>query len=163
MSSVGILGAGLSGVLMGMQLRRAGIDDFTIYERRPDVGGTWFNNTYPGLHCDVPTHLYCYSFEPNPDWSMVYSSGQEIQAYIRSCAEKYDLVSRIRFDTSVDSARFDEATGRWGSSSAAVTERATRCWSRQPGSPPRTCPGSRGSTRSPDSPGTPVHGDTTWT
>lgn len=113
MDSVGILGAGLSGVLMGMQLRRAGIDDFTIYERQPDVGGTWFNNTYPGLHCDVPSHLYCYSFEPNPDWSMVYSSGQEIQAYIRSCAEKYDLVPQIRFGTSIDSARFDEANGVW--------------------------------------------------
>lgn len=111
--TVGILGAGLSGVLMGMQLRRAGIDDFTIYERQPDVGGTWFNNTYPGLHCDVPSHLYCYSFEPNPEWSMVYASGQEIQAYIRSCAEKYDLVRQIRFGTSVESARFEETRGEW--------------------------------------------------
>lgn len=112
-TDVGVLGAGLSGVLMGMQLRRAGIDDFTIYERQPDVGGTWFRNTYPGLHCDIPSHLYSYSFEPNPDWSLVYSSRSEIQAYIRHCAEKYDLIDRIRFDVSVDEARFDVDRGVW--------------------------------------------------
>ena len=110
---VGILGAGLSGVLMGMQLRRAGMDDFVIYEKMPDVGGTWLRNTYPGLHCDIPSHLYCYSFEPNPDWSMIYSGQAEIQSYIRACAEKYDLVDNIRFDTSVESARFDEDEGGW--------------------------------------------------
>jgi cation diffusion facilitator CzcD-associated flavoprotein CzcO len=113
MSTVGVLGAGLSGVLMGMQLRRAGLDDFVIYEKQPDVGGTWYRNTYPGLHCDIPSHLYCYSFEPNPDWSMVYAGQAEIQAYIRSCAEKYDLVSRTRFDTCVESARYQEADGAW--------------------------------------------------
>lgn len=112
-SSVGVLGAGLSGVLMGMQLRRSGIDDFTIYERQSDVGGTWFRNTYPGLHCDVPSHLYSYSFEPNPDWSMVYSSQSEIQAYIRSCAEKYDLLDEIRFSTTVDAACYDADSGVW--------------------------------------------------
>ncbi len=112
MTTVGILGAGLSGVLMGMQLTRAGIDDFTIYEKQPDVGGTWLRNTYPGLHCDVPSHLYCYSFEPN-DWSMVYSPQAEIQAYIRRCAEKYGVLERIRFETTVDSARYDDAHGEW--------------------------------------------------
>ena len=112
-SAVGVFGAGLSGVLMGMQLRRAGFGDFTIYERQPDVGGTWYRNTYPGLHCDVPSHLYSYSFEPNPDWSMVYSSQPEIQAYIRSCAEKYDLIDRIRFETSVDTARYDAEQAGW--------------------------------------------------
>lgn len=113
-TAVGVLGAGLSGVLMGMQLRRAGIDDFTIYERQPDVGGTWLRNAYPGLHCDIPSHLYSYSFEPNPDWSQVYASRSEIQAYIRSCAEKHDLIDRIRFGTRVDVARFDAARGAWG-------------------------------------------------
>ena len=113
MTMVGILGAGIAGVAMGMQLRRAGIDDFTIYEKNPDVGGTWYRNTWPGLHCDVPSHLYCYSFEPNPDWSMVYSGQAEIQAYIRACAEKYGLPDHIRFETTVDTARFDEATGTW--------------------------------------------------
>src|SRR5687768_13661776 len=91
-TTVGILGAGLSGVLMGMQVRRAGIDEFTIYEKQPDVGGTWLRNTYPGLHCDIPAHLYSYSFEPNPCWSEVYAGQPEIQAYVRACAEKYDLM-----------------------------------------------------------------------
>lgn len=114
MTTVGILGAGLSGVLMGMQLRRAGIDDFTIYERQPDVGGTWYRNTYPGLHCDVPSHLYCYSFEPNPDWSMTYAAQAEIQAYVRTCAEKYGLLEQTRLATVVESARWDDAESSWG-------------------------------------------------
>ena len=112
-TTVGILGAGLSGVLMGMQLRRAGIEDFTIYERQPDVGGTWLRNSYPGLHCDIPSHLYSYSFAPNPDWSLVYASRAEIQAYVRRCAEDYDLIGRIRFATTVNSARFDTEAGSW--------------------------------------------------
>lgn len=112
-TTVGVLGAGLSGVLMGMQLRRAGIEDFTIYERQPDVGGTWLRNSYPGLHCDIPSHLYSYSFAPNPDWSLVYASRAEIQAYVRRCAQDYVLIERIRFSTTVDSARFDTARGVW--------------------------------------------------
>jgi len=112
-ATVGVLGAGLSGVAMGMALRRAGIDDFVIYERQPDVGGTWFRNTYPGLHCDIPSHLYSYLSEPNPDWSMVYSGQAEIQAYIRGCAEKHDLIGRIRFGTGVDAARFSAERGTW--------------------------------------------------
>jgi cation diffusion facilitator CzcD-associated flavoprotein CzcO len=111
--TVGILGAGLSGVSMGIQLRRAGLDDFVIYEKQPDVGGTWLRNTYPGLHCDIPSHIYCYSFEPNPDFSMVYSGQAEIQAYIRTCAEKYDLIDHLQLDTTVEAARFDEKEGCW--------------------------------------------------
>src|SRR5436190_11912395 len=110
---IGVLGAGLSGVLMGMQLRRAGIEDFAIYEKQPDVGGTWLRNTYPGLHCDIPAHLYSYSFEPNPGWSMVYAGQREIQAYIRSCAERYDLPQRLHLDTCVEAAHFDEEAGSW--------------------------------------------------
>jgi len=110
---VGVLGAGISGVLMGMQLRRAGIEDFVIYEKQPDVGGTWLRNTYPGLHCDIPSLLYSYSFEHNPSWSMVFAGQREIQAYVRSCAEKYDLVERIRFATEVEAARYDEDAAHW--------------------------------------------------
>lgn len=112
MTQVGILGAGVSGVLMGMRLRQAGIDDFVIYEQQPDVGGTWLRNTYPGLCCDIPSHLYSYSFEPNPDWTSVYAERAEIQAYLRSCAEKYDLIDRIRFATCVEAARYDDQ-GAW--------------------------------------------------
>ena len=112
-TTVGILGAGLSGIAMALQLRRAGFDDFVLYEEQPDVGGTWYRNTYPGLHCDIPSHLYCYTDEPNPDWSMVFAPRAEIQAYIRSVAEKWGLIERIRFGTRVLSARFDEAEGLW--------------------------------------------------
>ncbi|MDA3041022.1 MAG: NAD(P)/FAD-dependent oxidoreductase [Actinomycetota bacterium] len=112
-STVGILGGGLSGLLMGMQLKRAGIDDFTIYERQSDVGGTWLRNPYPGLHCDIPSHLYSYTFEPNPDWSMVYAGHAEIQTYLRACAEKYGLLAHLRLDTSVETARYSEADGSW--------------------------------------------------
>ena len=113
MSNVGIMGAGLSGIAMGMALRGAGIDDFTIYERHPDVGGTWFRNTWPGLHCDVPSHNYCFSSEPNPDWSMTYSGQAEIHAYLRACAEKHSLIDKIRFETNIETARYDEDAGTW--------------------------------------------------
>ena len=113
MTTVGVLGAGVSGLLMGMRLRQAGVDDFVLYEKLSDVGGTWLRNTYPGLHCDIPSHLYCYSFEPNPDWSLTYAGQVEIQAYLRRCAEKYDLVEQIRFETCVESARWDGDAGEW--------------------------------------------------
>ncbi len=125
MTNVGILGAGLSGVLMGIQLRQAGLNDFTIYEKQPDVGGTWLRNTYPGLHCDVPSHLYCYSFEPN-DWSMIFSGQAEIQTYIRDVAEKYDLIDNIRFGVDVAEARYDEPSGAWRLEMADGTEATHR-------------------------------------
>jgi cation diffusion facilitator CzcD-associated flavoprotein CzcO len=121
-----ILGAGLSGVCMGMQLRRAGDGDFVLYEQQPDVGGTWLRNTYPGLHCDNPSHLYSYSFEPNPDWSMVYAGRSEIQAYVRRCAESYGLIERTRFDTCVNAARWDDEGGRWDLELADGTVRSHR-------------------------------------
>jgi cation diffusion facilitator CzcD-associated flavoprotein CzcO len=112
MTTIGILGAGLSGLVMGIKLKHAGIDDFVIYDRQPDVGGTWLRNTYPGLHCDMPSHLYCYSFEPNPGFSMVYAGQQEIQAYLRHCAEKYGLIDHLRLDTTVEAATYDDG-GSW--------------------------------------------------
>lgn len=111
--SVGVVGAGLTGILMGIRLKKAGIREFSIYEQAADVGGTWLNNTYPGLHCDVPSHLYCYSFEPNPDWSSVYASQPEILDYFRRCAEKYGLLEHIRFGSRVEVARFDGESGSW--------------------------------------------------
>jgi cation diffusion facilitator CzcD-associated flavoprotein CzcO len=90
-----------------------GLEDFVIYEAQDDVGGTWLRNTYPGLHCDIPSHIYCYSFEPNPDFSMVYSGQAEIQAYIRACAEKHRILDHVRFDTRVEKACFDEKNGSW--------------------------------------------------
>lgn len=111
--SVAIIGAGMSGLCMGIKLRERGIDDFVILEKSPDVGGTWFDNTYPGACCDVPSVLYSYSFEPNPRWSRKYSPWNEIQAYFSHCADKYGLRDRLRLGTAVDSAQYDEAAGHW--------------------------------------------------
>ena len=111
--SVGVIGAGLSGILMGIQLKRAGIDDFVIYEKAGDVGGTWNCNTWPGLHCDVPSHLYAYSFEPNANWSLLYAGQPEIKAYLRGCAEKYGLFDHLRLGTCIEKARYREEDGSW--------------------------------------------------
>jgi cation diffusion facilitator CzcD-associated flavoprotein CzcO len=108
-----IVGTGFSGIAMGVLLKKAGIHSFTILEKGADVGGTWRENTYPGAACDVPSHLYCYSFEPNPDWSRSFSPQPEIQSYLRHCVEKYGLGPHIRFEQKVDGAEFDTARGTW--------------------------------------------------
>jgi cation diffusion facilitator CzcD-associated flavoprotein CzcO len=104
---VAILGAGMSGICMGIQLRKQGIDDFIILEKAESVGGTWRENTYPGVACDVPSHVYSFSFELNPNWSHSYSSGEEIWDYCERCVDKYDLRSKIRFGSTVTSVVFD--------------------------------------------------------
>ncbi|HEX4889935.1 MAG TPA: NAD(P)/FAD-dependent oxidoreductase [Alphaproteobacteria bacterium] len=111
--SVGVLGAGLSGLLMGIRLKQAGHDNFVIYEKAGDVGGTWKHNTYPGLHCDVPSHLYSYSFEPNPEWTQPFASQAEIQTYLRHCAEKYGLLKHLRFGVTIDTVRYQAEDGSW--------------------------------------------------
>ncbi|TXS93777.1 NAD(P)/FAD-dependent oxidoreductase [Parahaliea maris] len=111
--SVAIIGAGMSGLCMGIKLRDRGIDDFVILEKSAGVGGTWYDNTYPGACCDVPSVLYSYSFEPNPWWSRKYSPHNEIRAYFEHCADKYELRSRLRLETPVSTARFDEERGLW--------------------------------------------------
>ena len=103
---IAIVGAGMSGLLMGIQLRRAGIASFRIYEKAESVGGTWRENSYPGLACDVPSFFYSYSFETNLDWSRRFSPGPEILAYFERVAEKYDLLPHIRFGELVASARY---------------------------------------------------------
>ena len=84
-----VVGAGFSGLCAGIELRRAGIEDFVILEKADRVGGTWRDNVYPGAACDIPSHLYSYSFEPNPRWSRTYSPQSEILDYLRHCADKY--------------------------------------------------------------------------
>lgn len=98
---------------MGVKLREMGEDDFVLLERASDVGGTWRDNTYPGCACDVPSHLYSFSFEANPDWSRMYAPQPEIYAYLRRCAEKYDLLKHVRFNANLVGARYDEARGVW--------------------------------------------------
>lgn len=108
-----IIGAGFGGIGMAVALRREGTDDIVILEKGSDVGGVWRDNTYPGAACDVPSHLYSFSFEPNPDWSHVFSRQPEIHAYLRHCASKYDILRHIRFGAEVASADYDEAAARW--------------------------------------------------
>jgi len=84
---------------MGIRLLKAGISSFIIFEKSDRVGGTWYDNSYPGAGCDVPSHLYCYSFEPNPNWSRKFSLQLEIQDYLDHCAVKYGLMKHILFRT----------------------------------------------------------------
>jgi cation diffusion facilitator CzcD-associated flavoprotein CzcO/acetyl esterase/lipase len=121
--TVAIIGAGFGGIGLGISLRRAGIDSFTIFEKADGVGGVWRDNTYPGLTCDIPSHLYSFSFEPNPDWSRTYSPQPEILAYLERCVEKYGLERNLRLGTEVARADFNAESGRWLVSTAAGEER----------------------------------------
>ncbi|MGC6511852.1 MAG: flavin-containing monooxygenase [Parvibaculales bacterium] len=101
---IAVLGAGLSGMCMGIKLLEYGFTDFTIFEKAETVGGTWRENTYPGVACDVPSHLYSYSFARNPDWSKAYSAGPEIQAYCEKVAADFGILPFCRFNQRVTSA-----------------------------------------------------------
>ncbi len=104
---IAILGAGFSGMGMAIALKRRGLDNFTIYEKADEVGGTWRENVYPGVACDVPSHLYSFSFEPNPDWSKRFSPGGEIWDYMKKVARKHDLYAKARFGKKVVRIRHD--------------------------------------------------------
>jgi cation diffusion facilitator CzcD-associated flavoprotein CzcO len=104
---VAIVGAGFSGLCMGIRLRQEGIDDFVILERAPEVGGTWRDNTYPGCQCDIPSALYSYSFAPNPNWTRFYPLQDEIRRYLRDCAERFGVMPHIRFRQDVLQAQWD--------------------------------------------------------
>ena len=106
-----VIGAGMAGVLSGIRLREAGYEDWVIYEKGNSVGGTWRENTYPGLSCDVPSHIYSYAFEPNPDWSHRFSPGAEIREYFEGVARKYGVLQRIVFGEEVETLDF--SGGRW--------------------------------------------------
>ena len=110
---VAIVGTGFSGLGMGARLKREGIDDFVVLERNDEVGGTWWDNTYPGCQCDVPSHLYSFSFAPNPNWSRTYSFQPEIRDYLRDVARRFGLMPHIRFGCSLTSAAWDEEASVW--------------------------------------------------
>jgi len=110
---VAILGAGFAGLCMGLRLKARGETSFVILEKAAEVGGTWRENVYPGAGCDIPSHLYSYSFEPNPDWPEVYSAQPDILAYIRAVVEKHGLSNHLRFNSEVVGAAWDEAGGFW--------------------------------------------------
>ncbi len=108
-----IVGAGFGGLGMAIKLAESGENDFRVIERGPDVGGTWRDNTYPGVACDVPSQLYSYSFAPNPAWSSSFSPGHEIQSYIRGVADNSGVLDRFVFNTSFDGATWDDAAAVW--------------------------------------------------
>jgi cation diffusion facilitator CzcD-associated flavoprotein CzcO len=108
---IAIVGAGAAGLAMAMRLRRAGYTDFTILERSAGVGGTWHDNRYPGCGCDVPSHLYCYSFAPKTDWQYKFARQPEIEQYFRDCVEREGLAPHLQLGTEVYGAAFVD--GRW--------------------------------------------------
>ena len=110
---VAIIGAGFAGIGAAIRLRQAGRTDFVILERAGAVGGTWRDNTYPGCTCDVPSHLYSFSFAPNPDWSHSFSRQPEIWAYLDAVTDRYAVRPYIRFGTDLAAARWDSGQARW--------------------------------------------------
>ena len=98
---------------MGVRLLEQGIADFVILERNESVGGTWFEHTYPGCGCDIPTHLYSYSFARNPRWSRLFPKQQEILTYVRRIADEYGVTAHIRFSTEMEHSSWDSRAGRW--------------------------------------------------
>ncbi len=110
---IAIAGSGFGGLGMAIRLKQEGFRDFVIFERAHDVGGVWRDNSYPGCACDVQSHLYSFSFAPNPTWSRAFSPQGEILAYLRDCADRFGIRPHVRFQHAVREARWDEARQRW--------------------------------------------------
>jgi cation diffusion facilitator CzcD-associated flavoprotein CzcO len=108
-----IVGAGFAGLGMAIRLKQQGEEDFVLLERAADIGGTWRDNTYPGCRCDVPSHLYSFSFAPNPNWSSTFSPQEEILDYLKGCAERFDVLPHVCFDTELEGAAWDEDESLW--------------------------------------------------
>ncbi|MGB8659365.1 MAG: NAD(P)/FAD-dependent oxidoreductase, partial [Candidatus Acidiferrum sp.] len=108
-----IVGGGFSGLCMAIKLREAGQDSFLLVEKSDDIGGTWYDNRYPGCACDIPSHLYSFSFEPSPDWSRMYPGQKEIHDYLKRCVERHGLAPHIRLNRRFQEAVWSEAEGMW--------------------------------------------------
>jgi cation diffusion facilitator CzcD-associated flavoprotein CzcO len=108
-----IVGAGFAGLGMAIALRKAGMESFLVIEKGDDVGGTWRDNRYPGCACDVPSHLYSFSFDLNPDWSRMFAPQPEIWDYLRRCAKRYGVLGQVRFQTAMREAAWNEAQRLW--------------------------------------------------
>jgi cation diffusion facilitator CzcD-associated flavoprotein CzcO len=121
-----IMGAGMSGLCMAMQLKAAGQHDFVVLEKSAGLGGTWWDNRYPGAQVDVPAPVYCFSFEPNTRWQRRFAAAPEIQAYMAHCAAKYGITPHLRLGTQVTGAEFDKVTGRWAIHTADGRTRSAR-------------------------------------
>jgi cation diffusion facilitator CzcD-associated flavoprotein CzcO len=120
---VAIVGSGFSGLGMAIRLRQAGMNDFVVLERASEVGGTWQANTYPGCACDVPSHLYSFSFAPNPDWTQTYSTQPEIWAYLRRVAADFGVRPHVRLNTAVESATWRDDHWELETSAGTITAR----------------------------------------
>ena len=107
-----IIGTGFSGLGMAIELQRRGVE-YLILEKADEIGGTWRDNTYPGCACDIPSHLYSFSFEPKPDWKHLFSYQEEIWDYLKGVTGKYGLRSHIVFNSLVDRAHWDDGEYRW--------------------------------------------------
>ena len=125
---IAIIGAGASGLCAAIQLGKLGIP-YTIFEKNTEVGGTWYENRYPGCAVDTPNHFYQFSFEPNNNWPNYFSQRDAIQAYLKHCADKYEVREHIRFNTEVCSVVFDEATQTW---TIQATNKTTKQTTHQP-------------------------------
>jgi cation diffusion facilitator CzcD-associated flavoprotein CzcO len=110
---VAIVGAGFGGLAAAIRLKQAGIDDLLVFERAADIGGTWRDNSYPGCACDVPSHLYSYSFAPNPGWSRSFSTQPEIWAYLRACARRFGIQPHLRLGHELRRASWDDELQQW--------------------------------------------------
>ena len=110
---IAIVGSGFSGLGMAIRLKRDGVEDFVVLERGDKVGGTWWVNTYPGCGCDVPSHLYSFSFAPNPEWTRTYSKQPEIEAYLQRVADDFGASPHVRLNTTVTGAAWDDDARRW--------------------------------------------------
>ncbi len=108
-----IVGGGFSGLCMAIKLRDAGMNSFLLLEKSDDIGGTWYDNRYPGCACDIPSHLYSFSFEKSPEWSRMYPGQQEIHDYLKRCVQRYELASHIRLNTRFHEAIWYESEGVW--------------------------------------------------
>ncbi len=110
---VTIVGSGFSGLCMGIKLKEAGINNFVILEKSPQFGGTWQVNTYPGCACDIPSHLYSFSFAQNPDWTRRFTNQPELWAYTQNIVANYQLLPHIRLNSALLSADYDDTHGLW--------------------------------------------------
>jgi cation diffusion facilitator CzcD-associated flavoprotein CzcO len=120
---VAIIGAGFSGLGAAIRLKQHGIEDFMVFDKAEGVGGTWWVNRYPGCACDVPSHLYSFSFAPNPDWSRRFAPRAEIQAYLENLVRKFQLADRIRLKTEIVQANWSEQDRRWH-----LVDASGQCW-----------------------------------
>ncbi|UQN07332.1 NAD(P)/FAD-dependent oxidoreductase [Deinococcus sp. QL22] len=112
-TDIAILGAGFAGLGMAIRLKQSGVEDFVVFERAHEVGGTWRDNTYPGCACDIKSDLYSFSFAPNPDWTHKYARQAEILAYLKATTDRFGVRSHIRFGHEMQRAEWDAGAALW--------------------------------------------------